>query len=126
MCTRLFVYGSLRRGQRSNYLLERIGAKLVEETRLPGYDLHAVTWYPGVKRNASNKTGVVGEVYELPDTKHLAGLDLYEGYNGRTEGSLFVRRKINVGGEDTFIYEYNGKLNKGTAAKLEHGDWSKR
>lgn len=124
----IFVYGSLRKGEGANKLLN--DCKFIKEVRLPGYDLYALTWFPGIKENPKNEEGVVGELYELPNKAPVALLqtvDYYEGYfPSDRERSLFVRKEIEVEGEKTFIYV----LNKdpftafGASARVvRHGDW---
>jgi gamma-glutamylcyclotransferase (GGCT)/AIG2-like uncharacterized protein YtfP len=123
---RLLVYGSLRRGQGANRFLD--GAKFVEEVRLPGYDMLALGWYPGIVPNPDNKEGIVGEVYEIPEElaeDMVENLDAYEGYNKMNEArSLFVRREVEVNGQLTSLYEYNTRPPVGIVEKVKTGDWN--
>jgi gamma-glutamylcyclotransferase (GGCT)/AIG2-like uncharacterized protein YtfP len=125
MTKRIIVYGSLRRDESANNFLR--DAKFVEETRVPGYDLFALGWYPGIKTNPVNKEGFVGEVFEFEDEGLLADLDSYEGYRETNEpSSLFVRRTIEVSGEPTFVYLFNGETNSPHVKKIESGNWKDR
>lgn len=121
MTKQILVYGSLRRGHGANGMLR--GCTFKGETRLPGFDLYSLGWYPGIKENPDNKEGVVGEVYELPaDDATLSALDMYEGYvEFDPPSSLFIRKEVLVEGEPTFVYVYNGG-NKGEPVKS--GDWN--
>jgi gamma-glutamylcyclotransferase (GGCT)/AIG2-like uncharacterized protein YtfP len=126
MSKRILVYGSLRRAQAAHRFLRN--TDFVEEVRVPGYDLLALGWYPGIVPNPENKEGFVGEVFELRDSdvETLANLDAYEGYNPDNEqGSLFLRREIEVNGQPTLVYEYNGARHVGFADKVVSGDWNK-
>ena len=109
MTKRIVVYGSLRRGMSANGALRN--CKFVEEVRVPGFDMFAVSWFPGVRENPDNKEGIVGELYELPEEDAdalIQHLDYYEGYNRHhPETSLFLRNEVNVNGEPTLIYTFN-------------------
>lgn len=120
------VYGSLRRNEQAHRFMRN--TEFVEEVRLPGYDLLALGWYPGIVPNPDNKEGVVGEVYSFADDGLLTDLDAYEGYNPNYEDrSLFIRREIEVSGKPTFVYEYNSKNHAfGLDSKVPSGDWSNR
>lgn len=130
MTKRLLVYGSLRKGQGANRFLD--GAQFVEEVRLPGYDMFALGWYPGIVPNPDNKEGIVGEVYEIPEELAegmVENLDAYEGYNPMNEArSLFVRKEVKVNGQPTFLYEYNTEpmVMEKFVEKVPDGDWNKR
>jgi gamma-glutamylcyclotransferase (GGCT)/AIG2-like uncharacterized protein YtfP len=124
---RLAVYGTLRRGQHANRTLA--AATFVKESRVPGFDLYGLGWYPGIKPNPKNEQGVVVEVFEVPDDKAedlIKNLDYYEGYfPDNKERSLFVREEVDVEGQPTTIYVYNGRVENELAAKIPSGDWSK-
>jgi gamma-glutamylcyclotransferase (GGCT)/AIG2-like uncharacterized protein YtfP len=130
MSKRIFVYGSLRRGQQANRSLR--DCKFLEEVTLPGFDMYAISWFPGIRHNPANEQGVVGELYELPEDEAdrdalMKHLDYYEGYNPNHEDtSLFVRRKIDVNGDESIIYLFNKnpeKIQSLPVAKVESGDW---
>lgn len=125
MVKQILVYGSLRQGFQNHRILERGGAEFIEKTRLPGFDLYGVGWYPGIRPNRDNKEGVVGELYKLPEGGDLMdNLDLYEGYvKDNHPGSLFIREEVTVNGEPTYVYVYNGKVGDGYAGKVPSGDW---
>jgi len=121
----IVVYGSLRRGEPANRLLEQ--CKFVGEVRVPGFDLYALTWFPGVIENPDNKEGIVGELYEGVDDTLLENLDFYEGHNRRDPNrSLFQRKEININGTSALIYVFNRNPYDafGTSARVvRSGDW---
>lgn len=124
---RIAVYGSLRRGEQANRALR--DCKFLNEVRVPGFDLFALTWFPGIRENPKNKEGVVVELFELPENNEglIQHLDHYEGFNRRDpERSLFVRKEIEVNGEPTLIYVFNKNPYDafGTSARVvPGGDW---
>jgi gamma-glutamylcyclotransferase (GGCT)/AIG2-like uncharacterized protein YtfP len=73
---RIFVYGTLRRGNAGSMSTRFPNAKFVGEAKVSGslYDLGA---YPGLLLGDSNSL-VVGEVYEVDD-EILDELDEFEG-----------------------------------------------
>lgn len=73
---RVFVYGTLKKGQSNNYLLE--GAEFLGEYRTPPkYSLYSLGQYPAMSVKDLG-VAVLGEVYQV-DTKTLGLLDLLEG-----------------------------------------------
>lgn len=121
MTKQILVYGSLRQGFQNNRIMQRVGAEFIEKTRLPGYDLYGVGWYPGIRPNPDNKEGVVGELYTVPE-QAFDDLDLYEGYvKDNHPGSLFIREEVQVNGKPTYVYVYNGRV--GDESKVRSGDW---
>lgn len=71
----LFVYGTLRRGERAHGLVERTRALGVVRT-LPRYELRNVGPFPALV--AGGRTAVTGELYAVP-AGLVARLDRYEG-----------------------------------------------
>lgn len=128
MTKRIFVYGSLRCGQSAHGYLEKRSC-FVKETRLPGFDLYALTWFPGIVENPDNKEGVVGDVFEGITDDLVTYLDYYEGYYPHDEGrSLFLRKEVNVDGEPTIVYVFNKNPYDvfGTSVRvIQDGDWVK-
>lgn len=77
MRTRLFVYGTLRRGCRNHAQLA--GAEYLGPARtVPGYQLHDLGGYPGIASHAQDREGVSGEVWAVT-AQALARLDAFEG-----------------------------------------------
>lgn len=72
---RLFVYGTLLRGERGAQLMA--GAEWIgPAVTAPVFTLHRVEWYPALARGGA--TAVQGELYRVPAAV-LAALDDYEG-----------------------------------------------
>jgi gamma-glutamylcyclotransferase (GGCT)/AIG2-like uncharacterized protein YtfP len=116
---RVFVYGTLRRGQRAHNALK--DCRFVEERRVPGFDMYNLFGFPGVKANPDNKNGIVGEVFEV-DNNTLSLLDYYEGYNPERHGGHYLREQIEVSGEPTDIYVYNHDVDP--FEKVASGNWA--
>lgn len=75
--TRLFIYGTLKRGGRNHALLA--GQTFLGEAHTPpGYTLYALGDYPGLVPAASDRQGVKGELWAVDDAT-LARLDEFEG-----------------------------------------------
>jgi gamma-glutamylcyclotransferase (GGCT)/AIG2-like uncharacterized protein YtfP len=75
--TRIFVYGTLKRGGSNHALLagqQFLGAACTA----PGYILYLLGDYPGMVRAANDQAGVTGEVW-LVDDACLQQLDELEG-----------------------------------------------
>ena len=84
--TKVFVYGTLMRGERAHSYLSK--AEFVGEYRLSDYAIYNLGLYPGIRP----KKGCVvyGEVYAVDD-RMLRDMDRYEG-----EGSLYYRTPVTV------------------------------
>jgi hypothetical protein len=101
-------------------------AKFIEEVRVPGFDLLNLGWFPGIVENPQNKEGFIGELYEVPNhlwDEFIKQLDYYEGYYpDNRHPSLFVRKEVEVNGEPTTVYAYNG-LTDVFGKTVASGDW---
>ena len=74
--TRVFVYGSLRRGLHNHHFLA--DATLVgDDATEPAFTLYSLGAFPAMVQGGT--TSVVGEVYEV-DARTLAALDRLEGH----------------------------------------------
>ena len=117
----IFVYGTLRRGERAHALLSR--ARFLGEARtVAGYALIDLGAYPGLVQMGSGF--VVGEIYEV-DPLLLAEVDGYEGHP-----VLFRRVGLPLNPNDRGDRPgVEGYLYTGDAAdgpRLASGDWSER
>ncbi|MHC4829414.1 MAG: gamma-glutamylcyclotransferase family protein [Planctomycetota bacterium] len=114
---RIFVYGTLRRGQAQASLLA--GATHLELTRTaPAYTLMDLGPFPALLDHGS--TAVVGDVYVV-DTETCAQLDAYEG-----TPHLYQRRDLNLeNGSVAEGYIYVGRIHRNHRL-LPSGDWTRR
>ena len=77
MNTLLFVYGTLKRAC-SNHG-QMAGQAFIGPARtVPGYTLYDLGGYPAIVEDASDRAGVVGEVWSI-DRAALERLDRFEG-----------------------------------------------
>lgn len=75
--TRVFVYGTLKRGGGNHALLA--GQRYLGPARTPpGFTLHSLGDYPGMVRSPGDSAGVVGELWAVDDSC-LKKLDELEG-----------------------------------------------
>jgi gamma-glutamylaminecyclotransferase len=96
--TLLFVYGTLKRGERNHRLLA--DQRLVgEATTAPKYRVYDLGPYPGLVHDDGNGLAVKGEVYAVSECA-LAELDDFEGVP-----TLFTREPIEIDGyEEVWAY----------------------
>ncbi len=88
--TILFIYGTLKRGQKSHHFLE--GQEFLgEATTMPLYRLYHLGWHPGMVLDADNGMDIKGELWAVDD-ETLARLDEYEGVGGE----WFIRTDVAV------------------------------
>lgn len=100
----VFVYGTLMRGCRANYMLK--DARFCGRYHLKDYAMYDLGRYPGI---CPQQGGLVqGEVY-LVSPDMLSDMDEYE-----EEGSLYHRRRVEVwSGENScsvWVYVYAGAV----------------
>lgn len=77
--TRIFVYGTLKRGCKNHQQLA--GQHYIGEARtIAGYRLYDLGDYPGMVADPTDTHGVSGEVWSV-DEPALARLDAFEGVN---------------------------------------------
>lgn len=97
---RLFVYGTLKRGERNHRLMA--GQHFVRPAQTePGFRLIDLGPYPGMVR-AADRPGVWGELYDVSE----CGVDELDDFEGVPE--LFVREVIDLAdGERAWAYLYN-------------------
>lgn len=97
---RLFLYGTLMKGQRAHDLL--VNSKYLGRACLKGYKKLDLVYYPGIVKDKNSI--VEGEVYEV-DEDIKERLDIYE-----CEGYLFkcVDTKIELDSKtmNVKVYEY--------------------
>lgn len=122
---RLFVYGTLRPGERMDLSNERIGGGIVKHegrSRINGaiYNLGS---YPGAAVEGGSfdpkDKSIIGDVFEIIDERAVAFLDTYEGYP-----YLYDRKETETeDGLTVWVYTYNNELPE---QPIKSGDWQKR
>jgi len=109
----IFVYGTLRCGQRNHHLL-RNTAYLGLHRSDPVFIMLHLGAFPGVVRGGS--TAIVGEVYRVnPAT--LRTLDVLEDYP-----VLYTRERIATPYGPAWVYLYQGGER---GHRITNGDWCK-
>jgi gamma-glutamylaminecyclotransferase len=109
---RVFVYGTLLRGEVNHYLLA--GAEFLGPHRTDAcYTLYDLGAYPGLSRGG--RTAVTGEVYRV-DEAGMRQLDRLEDYP-----RLYDRLLIPSAYGRAWIYVYRGRLNDRPV--IPSGDW---
>ena len=105
MNTSVFVYGTLKRGQRSHDLL-RDQQFLGSAQTMPCYRLYDCGSHPALVDDPENGVAVLGEIWQVTD-EALQKLDKYEGVP-----ALFSRRTIFLQGWDPAVlaYFFNGDV----------------
>jgi gamma-glutamylcyclotransferase (GGCT)/AIG2-like uncharacterized protein YtfP len=126
---RLFAYGTLLPGEERNPVLRRHGASNGEPASVEGTLLDLGS-YPGLLVPGA-KTGVRGELYEVPDPERLfAELDEVEMFNGfGVPGSTYRRAIVRAdrsgrGSTLAWTYLYTGR--RLGLSVIASGDWRGR
>jgi gamma-glutamylcyclotransferase (GGCT)/AIG2-like uncharacterized protein YtfP len=104
--TRLFVYGTLKRGHPNHRHLA--GQTFVgEATTAPLYRLVDLGFYPAMQRLGPDGLAVRGELWDVDDAA-LAAIDRLEGFDpDRPDWCMYRREPIDVPGfEDVQAYVY--------------------
>jgi gamma-glutamylaminecyclotransferase len=113
---RLFVYGTLRRGEPGHALLN--GAPLLGEARTePEFTLLDLGEYPAIV--AGGRTAIAGELYEVEEAL-LRELDRYEDVP-----ELYLRVERMIGGGPAVIYVLRTEHGRGRP-EIASGDWLRR
>jgi gamma-glutamylcyclotransferase (GGCT)/AIG2-like uncharacterized protein YtfP len=111
---KLFVYGTLLRGEANHALLT--GSRFLGEARTePVFELVSFGEYPAMVRGGS--TVVLGEVYEV-DAETLAQVDELEEHP-----HFFRREMVRLEGEgEAFVYVVTRETARGRP-RIPSGDW---
>jgi len=115
--SRLFVYGTLKRGFRAHDILKQWNAVYIGKAKTDArYQLYKVNWFPGMVFDERQQGGVHGEVYEITKETFVA-LDRYEG-----APDLFKRQTILLDdGEEATAYIFNRDADD--LERVEGGEW---
>ena len=111
---RLFVYGTLMKGQGAHHYLEN--AEYLGEYVLDRYAMYDLGSFPGIVPSGDGYE-VIGEVYEI-SSDMLPFMDRYEG-----EGSLYIRREECVTKGEESLYAYVYVYNSDPDGKRVEGKW---
>ncbi|MCU7844333.1 MAG: gamma-glutamylcyclotransferase [Candidatus Thiodiazotropha sp. (ex Monitilora ramsayi)] len=112
MSDRVFVYGTLRRGEVNHHLMS--GAKYCGgHVTLPRYRMIHLGAYPGVVEGGN--TAIVGEIFRV-NGQQLVQLDRLEDYP-----RLYNRKLIPTPWGSAWIYTYRGVRNGRPV--IPGGDW---
>jgi gamma-glutamylaminecyclotransferase len=117
--TILFVYGTLKRGQR-NYFRIADQVFLGEAVTAPGYRVFDLGPFPGLVRDEASGLAIRGELFAVGD-RCLAELDAFEG-----DAGAFVRELIEVNGQErVWAYYWNREIPSGTESgdRWPLGEW---
>jgi len=91
--TRLFVYGTLKKGTSNHFRL--LGQPFLTFARtVPRYRLYRIGWFPGLVEDPEGGYSVEGEIYAV-DAATLRQLDEFEGVP-----ALFRRQTVQIEGTD--------------------------
>lgn len=117
MSTKLFVYGTLRRGEYAHQLLSRHGAKFIRECQThPRYQLYDQGRFPGMVIE-DRPGGVFGELFEVSE-ECLKDTDCYEG----VDTGLFIRKEIEISdGEKAIAY----LIERSVGRRVPSGIWGR-
>lgn len=111
---RVFVYGTLRKGDFNHPLITRVGGIFVGTEWIDGYQMYHLGGFPGVVRG---KGKVFGEVYVLPMPKYaLKRLDRLEG-----APVMFRRSVVLTRFGEAYIYLWNSPVY--ALPKIDSGNW---
>lgn len=115
-CHRVFVYGSLMRGQANHHWLK--GATFLGRARLHGGELYDLGAYPMAILRSGSSDVIHGEVFEI-DADGLRRLDILEEYPND-----YDRRVCPLSdGTQAWVYVGREELVAG-CRRVDHGDWA--
>ena len=115
--TRLFCYGTLRRGEFAHKLLSKHDAEFIRECKThPRYHLYDQGRFPGMVIQEDEPGGVYGELFEVSD-ECLQDTDYYEG----VDSGLFCREEIDIeDGDKAIAYLIQSPF---TGTRISSGIW---
>jgi gamma-glutamylcyclotransferase (GGCT)/AIG2-like uncharacterized protein YtfP len=114
------VYGTLRKGQRNNLLLNTsifLGEDIIKES----FEMYDLGHYPGVIIGNNN---ITVEVYDINE-QILKRLDYLEGYIENNKTNLYDRIKINTKFGEAYIYIYKDSDRIKQFKTIKSGDYIK-
>lgn len=121
--TFVFVYGTLRKGQRNDVNLYQPQPHYIGSARVKG-QLYSRGWYPGIR--LGGELLVLGEVYQV-SAQLLAQLDILEEVAPVPSGEyLRIQTGVECAGQQLVcdIYELS-EFCAAQSTPIEEGDWVK-
>lgn len=125
---RIFVYGSLRRGEYNHQGAFASGVQHVADGRIKGAILHSLGAYPCIVASKNDADTVVGEVYDLAD-------DTFNWVERMELGAGYIRRPVEVDSHNNIAEDGEGPIQAEAyfypypptyGHVVASGDWSKR
>lgn len=118
----LFVYGTLRKGEKNHYLIRK--AECIEQNvYIFGAMYDTGEGYPALLLDNNKK--VLGELYRI-DEEMLRIVDRLEGYRPERKENLYERISIQVFAEgreyEALVYVAGASMN-GLTDCIQNGDW---
>ena len=120
------VYGTLRQGERANYMLKDCEFIGVSEEKLP-FKMVDLGSFPALMTTDENNKLII-ETYKLPkDSKAIeARLDMYEGYSDDGNG-LYDKKLVKLkSGIESYIYYMKSEEKMYHGELIKSGDWCNR
>lgn len=94
----LFVYGTLKQGQRNHGLMDRVGAEFKGFDVIAGRVIHVMGGLPGLVHSETAR--VEGEIYNVSGE----ALELLDDFEGVHSGFYERRRVLTVANEEVWVY----------------------
>ena len=120
--TKLFAYGTLKRGERLHYYLKN--SKYIGQAYIQGFELfYYIGGYPVLYKNSESKKKIWGEVYLVSDEvlNKVRSLELESGYKEDEQNGMIFFYKENYEKDRHLllpISEYTGKKEEVWRRKL--------
>lgn len=112
----VFVYGSLRGGNRLGSVMSLADNFLGEFKTKPKYTMYSLNVFPAITK--SGNTRIVGEVYEINQSLE-SRLDMIEGVP-----NFYYKDSIEIEGLNKPVYAYFMKAEKVKGLQIkDDGDW---
>ena len=122
--TFVFVYGTLRKGQRNDINLSQPPPLYIGSTWVKG-QLYRRGWYPGIR--LGGEQSVLGEVYQV-SAQLLAQLDVLEEVAPVPSGEYQrIQMKVECAGQELLCEIYERSVDfAAQSTVIEEGDWVKQ
>lgn len=120
------VYGTLRQGERANYMLNKCEFIGVSEEELP-FKMVDLGSFPALMTTEENNKLTI-ETYKLPENSTVIEdrLDMYEGYSKNGNG-LYDKKLVTLkSGIESYVYYMKSEEKYYHGELIESGDWCNR